>query len=280
MKKLPITVIVPVKNEELNLKGMLPLLKDFDEVVVVDSQSTDRTIQVVSDAGYRLVQFHWDGHFPKKRNWVLRNVSLRNEWVFFVDADEFMTDEFLRDLYKAFENTGDKVGYWIYYNNYFMGKKLSHGDPICKLALFKKSAGEYERVDAENDGRNWGYSGIELHEQPQLAGNLGVIKGRIDHKENRSLESYIKKHNEFSTWEANNYLRRRKDTKPASFRQAFKYRLLDSWWLGRFYFLYIYFVRLGILDGKTGYIYAQLKKQYFFNIKLKIEEAKKYNRLK
>lgn len=272
--RLPITVIIPVRNEENNLPRMLPLLSDFDEVIVVDSQSTDRTAEIVAEFGYKLVNFRWNGQFPKKRNWTLRNVDIKNEWVFFVDADEYMTPEFLTGLKKEFENTGANVGYWIQYNNFFLGKKLTHGCSIRKLALFKKSSGEYEKIDASDDDKNWGYSGLELHEHPILNGRIGHIKGRIDHKENRGLEAYIKKHNEFSSWEAMRFLKRDKNAKNASYRQKIKYMLLDSWLLSRLYYFYIYYFRLGFLDGKEGYIYAQLKKQYFFNIKSKIEEIR------
>ena len=152
-----------------------------------------------------------------------------------------------------------------------MGKKLKHGESNHKLALFKKTAGEYERIEAEDES-NWSYSGVELHEQPILNGSVGVIKSRIDHKENKGLESYIKKHNEFSTWEANRYLKTGNNKEYASLRQRIKYVLLDSWWCGRLYFFYIYVIRLGFLDGQAGYIFAHLKKQYFFTIKAKIEE--------
>lgn len=274
MEKLPITVIVPVRNEEKNLPQMLPLLKYFDEVIVVDSHSTDKTPEIVKSFGYQLVEFEWNGHFPKKRNWTLRNVPIRNEWVFFVDADEYMTESFIKNLREEFKDTGDKVGYWIYYNNYFMGTKLEHGDPIHKLALFKKSAGEYERIEAEDDNKNWGYSGLELHEHPILEGEIGFIKGRIDHRENRGLEAYIRKHNEFSTWEASRYLKMNNETEVTSFRQKVKYALIDSWWLGRIYFFYIYILKFGFLDGKPGYIYAHLMKHYFFDIKAKIDELR------
>lgn len=274
MNKLPITVIVPVRNEEKNLPNMLPLLSDFDEVIVVDSHSTDSTPEIVKQFGYQLVEFDWNGHFPKKRNWTLRNVPIRNEWVFFVDADEYMTPDFIAGLRKAFADTKDYVGYWISYNNYFMGHELKHGSAICKLALFKKSAGEYERIDAEDDDKNWGYSGLELHEQPILFGKVGKINGLIDHRENRGLEAYIRKHNEFSTWEAYHFLKRSKDDKLASFKQKVKYALLDSWILCHLYFIYLYIFRLGFLDGRQGYVYASLKKQYFFTIKAKIEEIR------
>lgn len=274
MDKLPITVIVPVRNEEKNLPNMLPLLADFDEVIVVDSHSTDSTPEIVKSFGYQLVEFDWNGHFPKKRNWTLRNVPIRNEWVFFVDADEYMTPGFMNGLREAFKDTKDNVGYWVYYTNYFMGKLLKHGDPIHKLALFKKSAGEYERIDAEDDGKNWGYAGLELHEQPVLDGSIGMISGKVDHKENRGLEAYIQKHNEFSSWEAMRYMKNTKEKEGLSFRQKVKYSLMDSWWLSNLYFIYIYFIKFGFLDGRAGYVYAQLKKQYFFSIKAKIDELK------
>lgn len=272
--KLPITVIVPVKNEENNLPYMLPLLQDFDEVIVVDTQSTDRTPEIVAEFGYKLVNFEWNGHFPKKRNWTLRNVPIRNEWVFFVDADEYMTPEFMKGLKNEFKDTKDNVGYWIFYNNFFLGKKLKHGCKSCKLALFKKSAGEYEKIDAEDDDKRWNYAGLELHEHPILEGKVGRIKGNIDHKENRGLESYIRKHNEFSTWEAIRFMKRDKETVNASYRQKIKYALIDSWWLSRLYYFYIYIYKLGFLDGKAGYVFAKLKKQYFFDIKAKIDELR------
>lgn len=274
MNKLPITVIVPTRNEEKNLPLMLPLLKDFDEVIVVDSQSTDRTPEIVKSFGYQYVEFVWNGHFPKKRNWALRNVPIRNEWVFFVDADEYVTPQFMEGLKEAFKDTKDNVGYWIYYTNYFMGHLLKHGDPIHKLALFKKSAGEYEKIDAEDDDKRWGYAGLELHEQPVLDGPIGAISGKVDHRENRGLEAYIRKHNEFSTWEAIRYLKNTKEKEDLTFRQKVKYSLMDSWWLSRLYFIYIYFFKLGFLDGRYGYVYASMKKHYFFSIKAKIDELR------
>ena len=163
----------------------------------------------------------------------------------------------LRD---AFKDTKDNVGYWIYYDEFFMGKKMKFGESTQKLALFKKTAGEYERIDAEDDGKNWGYSGIELHEHPVLDGKTGKISGKIEHRENKGLEPFIKKHNEFSSWEASRYFKTKTGKEQLTFRQKVKYSLLDTWLLCHIYFIYIFFFKLGFLDGKTGYIYANLKK--------------------
>ena len=84
---IPVTVIVSVKNEELNLPTCLEKLKDFSEVIVVDSMSTDKTPEIVKEFRFQLVNFKWNGKFPKKRNWTLENVNIKNDWVLFLDAD-------------------------------------------------------------------------------------------------------------------------------------------------------------------------------------------------
>ncbi len=273
MNKIPVTVIVPVKNEEKNLPNFLPLLKDFDEVIVIDSNSTDGTQEIVESFGYQLFEFTWNGHFPKKRNWALRNIPSKNEWVFFVDADEYMTDVFLDNLKATMIETKDYVGFRINYKNVFMGKLIKYGDPISKLALFKKSAGEYEKI--EDDDTSGNYSGLEIHEHPVLNGSVGEIKGYILHKENRGITSYIQKHNEYSSWEARRFLKIKKNIRERlTFRQKVKYALIDSWWFGNLYFIYYYIWKCGFLDGKEGYILATLKKQYFANVKCKIEELR------
>jgi len=127
MGKILVSVIIPVKNEEKNLPRCLSLLKDFSEVIVVDSHSTDKTPQIVQEYGCRLVDFTWNGRFPKKRNWVLRNVELKNNWVLFLDADESVTEDFIACVRKVIKHT-DYNGFWIYYNDHFMGRQLKHGE--------------------------------------------------------------------------------------------------------------------------------------------------------
>jgi len=273
MNKIPVTVIVPVKNEEKNLPNFLPLLKDFDEAIFIDSTSIDRTQEIIKSFGYQLVEFSWNGHFPKKRNWALRNVEMKNDWVLFLDADEFMTEGFIEELRKEMENPKDNVGYRLNYTNYFMGRIMKHGDRIRKLALFRRSVGEYERIEDDNTSGN--YSGIEIHEHPVLDGPIGEISATILHKEDKGISHYIQKHNEYSSWEARRYFKITDKTKESlSKRQKVKYAFINSWWLGRLYFLYSYIWKRGFLDGKRGYILACQKKQYFFNIKCKIEEER------
>ena len=90
-----LTVVIPVQNEEKNLPLCLDSVKDFKHVVIVDSGSTDSTCDIAQKYGREVVQFVWNGEFPKKRNWMLRNYKFKTPWVLFLDADERVTEKFV-----------------------------------------------------------------------------------------------------------------------------------------------------------------------------------------
>src|SRR3954470_18002701 len=96
--KAPVSVIVPVKNEAENLRRCLPALEWADEVFVVDSQSSDETAVVAREHGATVVQFHFSGTYPKKKNWALENLPFRNDWVLIVDADEIVVPELAEEI--------------------------------------------------------------------------------------------------------------------------------------------------------------------------------------
>ena len=101
MQKIPVSVLVPVKNEIANIRACLRGLEFADEIVVVDSASTDGTIAAAEEMGARVVQFKWDGKFPRKRNWSLENIPWRHEWILIVDADERITPELAAEIRQA-----------------------------------------------------------------------------------------------------------------------------------------------------------------------------------
>src|SRR6056297_2617274 len=111
---LPVTVAVPVKNEAANLARCLERLGRFAEIVVIDSGSTDRTVEIAESFGARVVQFRWDGKYPKKRNWFLLNAPPAQPWVLFLDADEFVDDTFC-DALQAAVTSEEFDGYWLSY---------------------------------------------------------------------------------------------------------------------------------------------------------------------
>jgi glycosyltransferase involved in cell wall biosynthesis len=270
MMPILVTVVVPVKNEEKNLPACLAKLRSFAEVLVVDSSSTDRTREISESAGAKVINFVWQGGFPKKRNWVLLNYKFKTPWVLFLDADEHLTDAFLHEISTRISKNG-YVGYWLNYRNHFLGRVLKYGVPQRKLALFKVEAGLYERID----DACWSDLDMEVHEHPVLKGSIGQIAEPIDHLDYRGLHHFIDRHNSYSTWEANRFRQlsaTSKEGQQLTQRQIAKYRFIKRWWFPIAYFLMTYFVRGGFMDGRAGLVYAVFKACYFFDIREKILE--------
>ena len=273
MNKIPITVILSVKNEELNLPLCLEKLTRFNQIIVVDSGSTDNTVNIALEKGAVIMQFDWNGKFPKKRNWALQNASIVNEWVLFLDADEFVTAAFVDEVAEKIRDEAFN-GFTIQFQNYFMGRKLKYGYGFKKSALFKKSKGAYEKIDEDL----WSNLDMEVHEHPNIEGNVGVIKSKVVHKDFKNLDHYIAKHNAYSTWEAQRYLQlKQSKTTHLSLNQKIKYGLLHTGLLPALYFVGTYFLKLGFLDGREGYYLACFKSHYFFQIQTKIYSLKKSN---
>ncbi len=268
---IDITVVIPAKNEASNIRQCLECLTDFREVVLVDSGSIDATVRIAEEYQAKVIAFHWNGMFPKKRNWVLRTYPFTTEWVLFLDADEVLTPEFTKSLDVAVE-TKEFVGYWLNYSDHFLGRHLRYGLPMKKLALFKVGSGEYERIDEEG----WTSLDMEVHEHPVLKGKIGEIKEAIIHYDCKDLHTYIAKHNEYSSWEARRYIELI-DSPAGSLttRQRMKYRFLNSLWFSPGYFCFAYFLRLGFLDGKEGFLFAVHKAYYFFSIFCKIRQIQR-----
>lgn len=272
--KLPVSVCIPVRNEALNLPSCLAGLEAFAEVVVVDSGSTDQTVELARQAGATVLQFQWDGKFPKKRNWALRNHRFAQPWILFLDADERMSPAFVEELCRVLPTT-PHVGFWISFTNWFMGRPLRHGDVFRKLALFRLGAGEYECLPEDS----WSRLDMEVHEHPILNGSTGELAARLDHQDYRDIGNYLARHNEYSTWEANRFLCLRA-AEPGAWqaltpRQRFKYRHLHRWWFGWFYWAVAVIAKRGFLDGTAGWRLGGLKRRYFEEIRLKIIEAQR-----
>ena len=271
---LDLTIAIPVRNEEQNLPGCLAAIGTdlAKHVVIIDSGSTDRTQDIARAHGVDVINFVWDGKFPKKRNWYLRNHTPATKWIMFLDADEFLTDEFKAELRDTLQSDNDNVGYWLRYTIYFLGKENKGGYFLHKLALFQVGAGEYEKIDEDQ----WSKLDMEIHEHPVLDGKIGTIRSKIDHRDLRGVSYYVTKHNEYSSWEAARFLTLSTDTKLTqrwSWMQRVKYSLMRTPWLGPLYFLGSFFLMGGFRDGKRGFGFAILKMAYFTQIYLKIREG-------
>ncbi len=274
LSPLDLTIALPVRNEERNLPGCLAAIGNnlAGRIVIIDSGSTDRTLEIAKEFGAEVVNFEWDGKFPKKRNWFLRNHPVTTKWVLFLDADEYLTEDFKNELRKAIVDE-ERVGYWLSYTIYFLGKKLKGGYPLRKLALFKVGAGEYEKIDEDQ----WSKLDMEVHEHPVLEGKVGVIKSKIDHHDFRGVSHYVTKHNEYASWEAGRFLKTSGDPNISSkwtWKQRLKYRLMRSVFIGPVYFIGSFFLLGGFRDGARGWAFAVLKMSYFTQVYCKIRESR------
>jgi glycosyltransferase involved in cell wall biosynthesis len=280
MKKTNLTIVIPVKNEASNLGRCIECVATLGTVVVVDSGSVDSTRTLAQAGGAEVLDFRWNGQFPKKRNWTLRNYAFDTDWVMFLDADEFVSRAFIDEVQDAIQST-EHVGFRLNYENHFMGRKLRGGDPFRKLALFRVGSGEYEKIEEDH----WSHLDMEVHEHPVLKGSIGEIKAPIEHNDFRGLKHYIAKHNEYSSWEAARYLRlsggegeltgKRGGDEWANLtdRQKQKYRNLAKWWFAPAYFVASFLLKKGFLDGVAGFNFALMKAIYFYQIRLKIRET-------
>ena len=270
---LDLTIAIPVYNEEKNIANCLNAIGSnlARRVILIDSGSTDRTVAIARAHGAEVINFVWNGQFPKKRNWFLRTHTPTTKWVLFLDADEFLTSDFKAELHETLTRDDDTVGYWLRYTVYFLGKQNKGGYFLHKLALFQVGAGEYEKIDESQ----WSGLDMEIHEHPVLSGKVGTIRNKIDHQDLRGISYYITKHNEYSTWEAHRYLELTSDTKTTqqwSWMQKIKYGLIRTPLLGPVYFFGSFFLMGGFRDGSRGFAFAILKMGYFIQVYLKIRE--------
>ena len=276
--RIPLSVLIPTRNEAENLPKCLAPLRDWaDEIVIVDSNSTDETAAIGKAAGATLLPFTYTGGWPKKRQWALDTYPFRNEWILLLDADEILLDPIKREIESAIaSDTHD--GYWLRFQLYFLGRQLKHGGfDLWKLFLFRKGMGRYEKRLSTHDTR---MSDIEIHEHVIVDGRVGRLRQPIRHENFNSLFRYIEKHNEYSEWEARVYHEGLSGELPPAFwgtqaqrRRWLKSKLFRVPGFSVMTFVYHYIVRLGFLDGRSGLIYCSLKGIQRFHAKSKLYEV-------
>jgi len=265
-----ISVLILTLNEEENLPTCLKSANWSDDVVVLDSFSTDKTVEIARAAGARVVQRRFDD-WASHQNWALENISFKNRWVYYSDADEIVTPE-LRDELLAIAGNPDeeRVAFRLRYKNFFMGRWLRHCGiyPTWILRFFRPEKVRWERL---------------VNPVPIVSGREDRLQNHFEHYSfNKGINAWFEKHNRYSWQEAKESLqslktgqlsipeffsrdpvRRRRALKELSFRLPFRPTLR---------FLYMYFLRLGLLDGSAGYHYCRMLSAYEHMIVLKMQE--------
>ena len=276
---LPISVIVPVRNEARNLPRCLESLRQFGEVYVIDSQSSDESVEIARTAGAKIVQFYYQGGWPKKRQWALNTLPLKYEWVLLLDADEVVTPSLAREIRAAISDPAIN-GYHLGLQMWFLGRPLRFsGARFWKTSLFRREKGRFEcRLAAQDSSM----ADMEVHEHVIVDGSTTFLKEPLIHHNVDSLSRYIRKHDEYSNWESEvlSQTLGPEDLQPHLFGSQAQRR---RWLKKKFFalpgspvalFLYRYLFCFGFLDGVPGLIYCGFQAVQMFHTKAKIYELR------
>jgi len=269
---IPVTAIVSTKDEEIAITRCLDGLQEFAQVVVVDSMSSDRTVELAKTAGAEVVSFDWNGRYPKKKQWCLENLDISQPWVLFVDADERPDADLLSAMRSLASGSDSPRAYDLDIAYYFMGRRLKHGHKVVKRALLRPDSVRFPEL---GDASEKSMGELEGHYQPTVQGSVGTLQGRIEHLDPDPYATWVTRHNKYSDWEA--FLR----THPEQMDLVRGLRSRQGQLFDRMpfkpaaFFIYCYVVRLGFLDGRAGYDYAVGLAWYYWLIGVKTREATK-----
>ena len=267
--RVPVSILIPIKNEAGNLPRCLDCVRWANEIFVVDSASTDGSPAIAEERGAQVVQFAFNGTWPKKKNWALENLPFKHEWVFILDADEVLPPDAESEFRAIVSDPNHATaGYWINRRFMFMGRWLRHAYyPNWNLRLFKHRLGRYEKltdIDTQS-GDN------EVHEHVVVTGTTGHLRCEMDHFAFPSVDVFVEKHNRYSNWEArvavDRHLRAssgRLQSTEVGARRRLKQLSQALPFRGLLRFLYVYLWQRGFLDGREGYYFARLHSMYEF----------------
>lgn len=258
------TVIILTKNEETDIERCIRSVEGWvKRVVIVDSGSTDRTVEIAERLGAEIVRHEPFVDYGRQFNWAIDNLIIKTTWVFRLDADEVITPELRKELEKELEHhaTDDVSGFMMRYKVEFMGRYLMHGGfyPFQKITIFKYGKGRFEeRAMGEH---------IVLSE-----GRCMDLKNDAIHHTLKTLDLYVSKHNWYATREVQDYFDVRsgrenalldgQPEKAKKLRDGLYYRL-PMFLRARLFFWYRYYLRLGFLDGTPGYIFAFMQAYWY-----------------
>ena len=224
--KISITAIIPTFNEEKRVEKALQSVQFADEIIVVDSFSTDKTIEIAEKYATKVIQHEYINPSIQK-NWIIPQAKY--DWIILLDADEWITSELKNEIISLHKRGFTKDAYWIHRSNFFMGKRIKYSgwqnDKVVRL--FNK---------------NCKYNNKQVHEEIETKNiNIGFLKNKMDHNTYTSIDDYVIKLNRYAQWQAEDY-----DSKMG------KVTPLHLMVKPFFRFFIHYIVKLGFLDGVPG----------------------------
>jgi glycosyltransferase involved in cell wall biosynthesis len=271
-ERAPIAIFIITKDEEKNLPFALASVSDWArEIFVLDSGSTDRTRDVAESFGANFHYRPWEG-YVRQKNWGLENLPITAPWVFILDADESITPALRDEIVRiATEDACDENGFYVNRYFVFLGRRIRHCGyfPSWNIRFFRRGKALYEMR--------------EVHEHMIVDGKVGYLRHLMEHDDRRGLEYYIAKHNHYSTLEARAIFKYMAGSREAAAGSFFGGPLARRRWIKHkvwprlparymFRFIYMYFLRLGFLDGLTGLRFCLFMAAYEQQTSLKLGE--------
>ncbi len=268
MTRIPVSVLVLTLNEERRLGGCLAALTDFDDVIIIDSHSSDRTAEIARQTGARVWEFSWDGRYPKKKQTALDRAPARHPWVLLLDADEIMTpalvDE-IRALFVAGDPPDD--GYFIRGLNTVGRRVLRYGAANKKLSLLHRGAFAFPVV---NDLDLPGMGEVEGHYQPaplHPGARIGTLAAPLVHESFSDMRAWEAKHTRYAAWEAAMNARNAWPADPVPERALLKKIFRALPFRPLIAFAHSYIVCQGFRDGRAGWVFAAARYRYYKKIR-------------
>jgi glycosyltransferase involved in cell wall biosynthesis len=259
------TVVILTKNEARHIRRAVESAVDFEDILVVDSFSTDNTSEIAARSGARVVQFDWNGQYPKKKEWALAHA--RFDWVVYLDADEYLTPALVRELESAVERS-DASAVDVPLRYFWLGRELRHGHRVQKRIAMRRANCEWPQPNDLDVKNMWE---VEGHYQPRVrSGAVISTRSLLGHDDQDGLYDYFARHNRYSDWEA--HMLEKRDTDSLTSRSRLGRLAATLPFKPTVFFAYSYILRMGFLDGMPGLEYARALSYYYWQINLKRRE--------
>jgi glycosyltransferase involved in cell wall biosynthesis len=270
-----ISVLILTRNEENNLPDCLRTVAWSDDIHVLDSLSSDRTVEIANSAGAHITQRPFD-NWAAHQNWAMTHLPFRYPWVFYLDADERVTPDLAEEMQRTVASHPAFIAYRIHRRDFLGTQWLKHSQlSPYYIRLFRPEKMRYERL---------------VNPRSVVDGPVGRLRGYLDHYPfSKGLEDWLARHDRYSTLEAEQSELNRDKARDLSLRSALFerdfhkrryhqkelfYRMPGRPWIK---FFYLYFLRRGFLDGGAGFTYARLQSRYESMIVRKTRELKRSN---
>ena len=253
---IPVTAIIPTYNEEECILNAIASVQFADEVLVVDSYSTDKTVKLAQSKGAKIIQRDYN-YSASQKNWAIPQA--KHPWILLIDADETVPVALKIEIQSILKSEPKESGFYIYRKNFFLGQKIKYSgwqrDKVIRL--FKRDECAYEDR--------------HVHAEIVSSGKIGFLKHKIIHNTYKNFNHYLSKIERYAEWQSKDYKKKNKSPSPWHFITRPPFRFIKH-----------YVIQLGFLDGFAGLVIAALQSygvflRYIHLLRFRLENDEREN---